>query len=164
MPVSIPDCRSSYSAKSSGCRPDRDSKITVEDRWENLHRFKTSRIRVSCADWIWLAPIVHLFQPSTTTERTDATMAKQIWAKVIEFRTGNVAIRFEPVSDVPGFSHMVVIVKSGQFVAKDWLSDESNPTQKNAEYYFDKHSAKMKQKPLQRNPEGLFRLRGQNFR
>lgn len=41
----------------------------VDDRRENLHPSKTSRIRVSCVDRRWLVRVVHLCPNVNTTER-----------------------------------------------------------------------------------------------
>jgi hypothetical protein len=62
--------------------------------------------------------------------------------KVVQFRADDVTVEFHNV-DLVGFSHKVLIFKSGNLIAKDWLSDEYRVSEKHAAYYCDKHADKI---------------------
>ena len=70
-------------------------------------------------------------------------MAKRNWIKAVEFNSENITVRFQPIDNVPGFGHMVFITAKDTIVAKDWLSDELSPAAKHADFYVEKHAAKI---------------------
>jgi hypothetical protein len=66
-------------------------------------------------------------------------MAK--FTKVTEFRADDVTVSFVPTSDVPGFSHRVLLLNSAtrSLVARDWLSVDATSSAKTAQYFYSKH-------------------------
>jgi len=62
------------------------------------------------------------------------------FTKITKYEADNGAsVVFEPVANVPGFSHRVLLIVKGKLVAKDFLGNDFNVAEKHAKYYYEKH-------------------------
>lgn len=57
----------------------------------------------------------------------------------VEINSQKYTLEFLAEKKLPGFSHKVIITKDNALVAKDWLGNHVNPTQKNALFFLEKH-------------------------
>lgn len=60
------------------------------------------------------------------------------FTKTTTFEAGAYKVIFIPVSDMPSYSHKIVITKDGLKVAQEWLPSGQNVTAKNALFFYNK--------------------------
>ena len=65
------------------------------------------------------------------------------FTKVTEYIAETVTIRFVPISNVPGFTHKVLIIRNDdrKVIKKDWLGSDFKVSEKAAKYFYEKHIA-----------------------
>ena len=54
------------------------------------------------------------------------------------FTIKNTTVYFEPIDNLPGFTHRVAIVRDGVRIAKGWLKNEYVPSKTSARYFYKK--------------------------
>ncbi len=61
------------------------------------------------------------------------------WKLIPTYKSGGNTVQFYRVSDVPGFTHRVIF----NGVAVGWLAHDHKPNRKAAQFFAEKHRAKL---------------------